>query len=1442
MPVKKSSAATTAILGMACRFPGGANYRSFWRALAAGENHVTPVPPERWSSDKFYSSNVGAPSRGVSRWGGFLSHVDEFDHRFFGISPREARNMDPQQRLLLQEAWRCIEDSGVALRELQEARPAVYVSAMTVDYMEEGRIENADTDAYVCTGNFRCLLAHRISHQFGLRGLSLAIDTACSSSLVALHEARLALESGACDYAIVAGVSLNLHPWKYVSLSKARMLSPDGQCKTFDAEANGYVPGEGVAALLLQRWTGALGGRHRVHGLLRGSAVNHGGRAVSLTAPLVEAQRSVIVDAWNAAGLSPESCTYVEAHGTGTSLGDPIEMEALTQAFREFTPRRQYCRIGSVKTNIGHLEPAAGMAGVIKVLLMMKAAQVPPTLNLRSVNPLIEFERTPFVVASGLSPWDAPADGPRRAGVSSFGFGGVNAHVVLESHDLPPCSPGGTPKGGTAARGELFVLSARSAESLGAMLATWSAFAHSDEFLGSPLADVCRTLQSCREQHSHRFAVLGRGSVAAASILAAAPAPPPPAIHPARGAMRCSNGRQRECSLGGSGAEPVPSIFDDGWTECRAWARELGVEIGPAMGDPAARRPEEVQRCREFALRYAQGRQALATVPAIELISGEGPGFWAALALAGMAKGAQVMRRMAYPEDESAIDLARPSLPFFDPFSLRVIEPVVLGKGYLEKLAAAFADECGGSSGLVERARQLFQNQLTFRRNLEAWNAALASRDLEVVRLLAEHGPDRPRNALLELAIWDSLRKLGRKWQLTATLTLPHPATGELLDLLEDGFVDTADLVGIILDPSQTLPIAIGRAADRVRRIDLGKPYRVLQGLGGLLPELGDVARWLKDAPRSSLPTRLAQETLGWILGAAPADADPSFRNTVLGDRESYLAALKEAWDAGLEVEWRHLPTAAGPSPVALPAYEFVGSPHWTGEKARSAAPLAPRESFRVLDPNFDPVIRDHLIGQRRLLPAATMLEMALGLSHQAPGRFTIQDFEIRRPCVILGPTRVEAATMGSAGRFEIRANGQVLATGTAVRGSSGRAPVSDADAWQQGTPHDIGAIYDRFSERGYAYGPSLRTIREVRSTPASILFHIGAPEGPADPDATAVDARLDVLLQAALVAGWHFGVIPQMMLLPCGIGSLSLESEWVGSGYAVARREDMKRDRDGFSASLDVFSKDSRLLLTLDGVRFREARGPDSSPRKASGTKAADGASAPPNAAAGTQAAGWPDMEAARRAKLSPVNSLKLEADLGKWLSLILMVDCGQLDGKTDLREYGLDSVALTEYAETLEKHLGISVDPTRLFEHPTLRGLASHLAEEHREPLSRLYPRIDVADDPGTGELRAPAQAREARGTPPAPTPAAPAARPLSAGGPLPVAVVGMAGRFPGCEDLESFWMRIAACEDLVTEVPADRWNWADYFGDPHVEPNKTRSKWGGFLTGIDGFDRSE
>jgi myxalamid-type polyketide synthase MxaB len=506
-----------AVVGMGCRFPGGADSPdAFWRLLRDGVDAITEVPADRWDVDAFYDADPEKPGKTYSRWGGFLGPVDRFDAGFFGVAPREAQAMDPQQRLLLEVAWEALEDAGLAPDKLAGQPGGIYVGASVTDYLRllDATADPAQVDAYTATGNSFSVLAGRLSYFLGLHGPSLVVDTACSSSLVAVHLACQALHRGECRLALAGGVNLILSPMVTLSFSRARMLSPDGRCKTFDASADGFVRGEGCGLVVLKRLSDAVADGDRVLALVRGSAVNQDGRSNGLTAPNALAQEAVVRSALARSGVAPEEVGYVEAHGTGTSLGDPIEVAALGAVLAANRPADRPLLVGSVKTNVGHLEAAAGIAGLMKAILAVRHGEIPPHLHLRERSPYIPWERLPVDIPTKATPWPASGHGRQIAGVSSFGFSGTNAHVLVEAAPVLPA---------TAAANDrplhLLSLSARSEPALRELARRHTEYLQAHPDLAA--ADFCHTANVGRNHFLHRAALIGSNAAELREALAA---------------------------------------------------------------------------------------------------------------------------------------------------------------------------------------------------------------------------------------------------------------------------------------------------------------------------------------------------------------------------------------------------------------------------------------------------------------------------------------------------------------------------------------------------------------------------------------------------------------------------------------------------------------------------------------------------------------------------------------------------------------------------------------------------------------------------------------------------------------------------------------------------------------------------------------------------------
>ena len=501
-----------AIIAMACRFPGADSVEDFWEVLRDGRETLT-----RWTDEELLAAGVPAERLADPNYvkaGQDIPGTDLFDGELFGFTRDEAEILDPQHRVFLECALEALERSGHDPQRL-DGHVGVYAGAGMNTYLLNNLSERyraaGTVDHYrLMLANDKDFLATRVSYKLDLRGPSVNVNTACSTSLVAVHTACLALLGGECDMALAGAVHLGPAGQGYQH-QQGMIFSPDGHCRAFDAEARGTVIGSGAGVVVLKRLKDALADGDKVHAVIKGSAVNNDGSAkTGYTAPSITGQAEVIADAQEVADVEPDSIGYVEAHGTGTPLGDPIEVAALTEAFREGTDRSGFCALGSVKTNIGHLDTAAGMAGLIKTALMLEHRTLVPSLHFSEPNPEIDFESSPFYVATDTTEWTA-GEGPRRAGVSSFGIGGTNGHVILQ--EPPPAPPLSDERGP-----ELLVLSARSKESLKA--ATTQLARHLRQRRDLPLSAVAQTLALGRRAHQHRIALVADSTRDAAMALA----------------------------------------------------------------------------------------------------------------------------------------------------------------------------------------------------------------------------------------------------------------------------------------------------------------------------------------------------------------------------------------------------------------------------------------------------------------------------------------------------------------------------------------------------------------------------------------------------------------------------------------------------------------------------------------------------------------------------------------------------------------------------------------------------------------------------------------------------------------------------------------------------------------------------------------------------------
>ncbi|UJR87253.1 MULTISPECIES: beta-ketoacyl synthase N-terminal-like domain-containing protein [Sandaracinus] len=924
-----------AIVGASGRFPGAPDLDAFASLLARGEVRADDVTT-RWER--------GGPEGRAA----LLEAIDRFDHAFFHMSPREARAMDPQQRILLEEAWRCVESAGLAPNELARARTAVIVGVMALDHLQRAAaLEGDAVEAWTCLGNYAGILANRISYALGLDGESKAVDAACASSLVALHDARRALLAGECEFALVGAANVICDPLKHTSFGKARMLSPRGVCRPFDVEADGYVPGEGVAVLLLCRLEHAAARGLHVMGVLKGSAVGHVGHATSITAPRAEAQADVVRRALRDARVAPATIGYVEAHATGTSLGDPIELEGLRRVFED---EPASIAVGSIKANLGHLEAAAGLAGVLKVLAMMRLRRIVPTPAVTSVNPILPLDGGPLRLATHDEAWTSASGVPRRAGVSSFGFGGACAHVVLE--EAPPTQRGDARERDALANGPLpFVLSARSSSSLRAAIEQWSARAPTAE----DALDERATLLLGRQHFAVRFVCDDPSPIALRDALHDALARPivapdgSPRILLHLGDPGSGSGAAgpwwRALSSCARGCPSLASSFERVRSAIHA---RLGARTCERWDDGAAAADE--LRAMSVAVAITWGR-ALAGTIELDAVAGSGAGRLAAWVVAGSLDDVDAIDVAIGACDACKVTWRAPGGVVADLGGATLRVPGMLEGAYLVELARAVVVDADDEAQMFAEARELAPRQHTFRKYLEEWAPALAQVGLSIERALRERIEDASGRALVNVALVASLRRLYAKWSLSgrvrargaldelAWLAASFDVTPlEVACALRDGEVVIAPGRVVRADPSRH-PALI--ASDRARFAR----DRVAHAAGVFAVDpLVDPRALLGDR---AIAIHVGPETAPSAIAIAPPGHDAT----------KALAAL---FGAGASIDWRAWIRADQVRRVPLPTYRFDLHRAWLQmpnhdprhpiEPSPSTAPDAARANVTAAD------------------------------------------------------------------------------------------------------------------------------------------------------------------------------------------------------------------------------------------------------------------------------------------------------------------------------------------------------------------------------------------------------------------------------------------------------------------------------------------------------------
>jgi acyl transferase domain-containing protein/acyl carrier protein len=1047
-----------AIIGMGCRFPGGAGSpQAFWQLLRDGVDGISEVPSGRWDVSAYYDPDPAAPGKMSTRLGGFLDRVDQFDNAFFGISPREALAMDPQQRILLEVAWEALEDAGQSANEWSKRPAGVFMGVSSSDYLWY-HLASSEPDPYMSTGNSYSIVANRLSYVLDFRGPSLSVDTACSSALVAVHLACQSLRNQESHLALAGGVNLVLSPWATILLSKYGMLAADGRCKTFDASADGYGRSEGCGVVVLKRLSDALAANDNILAVIRGSAVNQDGRSNGLTAPNMRAQQKVIQQALAQAGVPPQELQYIETHGTGTPLGDPIEIEALKAVLGPPQEGRE-CVLGSVKANIGHTEAAAGIAGLIKLVLAMQHEMIPPRLHFHTLNPHINLAHSSLVIDAASRPWPRNAR-PRFGGVSSFGFGGTNAHVVLEEAPEPK-----RPEvAASAGRAYLLPLSARSPEALTALARAY----HHDLDGERAVHDVCYTASVKRNHHAHRLAVVGRSSAALVERLR--DLEPRQAIRttPLVGPVFIFGGQGEQWPGMGRELLAQEPVFRVAMEECEALVRDyvewsLTEEL---FAEDTRSRLTDTEIAQPLVLALQVGLARLWRSWGIEpaAVVGHSVGEIAAAHVAGV-------------------------LSLADAVKVAVHRGRLMQRGHGQGAMLAV-------DMMPEEAAHVLDGH---------------SGDVSIAAMNGPTATVLSGSAAALHTIAASLQERGiTSRELKAPYAFHHPHLAPLATELEQ------ELHGLPLQPA-ALPIAstlTGRMCEggefdaHYWGRQLCEPVRFADAATALAGMGHDV--FLEISPHPVLGHAVTQ---GLAAQGRSGITLASLRRN-RADREVMFTSLGRLYELGYTIAWPRLYPEAGQR-VPLPAYPWQHKGFWpaqTATRSRTGARTASRrayahpllaEHFQAansgaqcwqtdLDPGSLPYLTDHRVRGAMVFPAAAYVEMALAASAEAlgEGSHTLEEIAFSTALFIPegAPQTVQLVIgdekSGSADFQLLSHQGSewlLHATGTIRRhtaGSSHRSPEELRARCVESV--DVAAHYEALRTQGLEYGPSFRGVQQI--------------------------------------------------------------------------------------------------------------------------------------------------------------------------------------------------------------------------------------------------------------------------------------------------------------------------------------------------------------------------
>jgi myxalamid-type polyketide synthase MxaB len=1133
----RDAAEPVAIVGMACRLPGAPDLESYWRLIRDGMDATRAVPQGRWDPSHFELHGDEDVQSSV-HWGGFLEDVEGFDGAFFGISPRESAQMDPQQRLLLEVAWESLEHAGRPQERINGSMTGVFIGIGGSDYSKiPMRYDNylEYLDAHAGTGNALSIAANRVSYLLNLHGPSIATDTACSSSLVSLHLALSSLRNWECDTAVAGGVNLILLPLVSIAFAKARMLSPSGRCRPFDAAADGYVRGEGCGVVVLRRLSDAVGAGDNVLAVIRGSAVNQDGRTSGITAPSSHWQRAAIQAALKEADLTPGQVTYVEAHGTGTPLGDPLEAQSLGDVYGRREGAEMPCYLGSVKANVGHLETASGVAGLIKVVLMMQHDLILPQLHLEKLNPHLSLEGTRLQFPDRPIRWSGVAP-TRIAGVSSFGFGGTNAHVVVEEARGRKSAP---PEAGSDRPLNVLTLSAAGETALKQLTEKYAGLlsAHPD----LSLHDLCYSANTGRSHFSHRLTVTASNRDEMHRRLASAE-------------TGSRAGGVKATQLKGLGGRRIAFLFSGQGSQYAGMGKKL-FETQPSFR-------RILEECDEHL------RDEL-DVPLLSVLFDEGR--------------EATLAETAYTQPALfALEYALASL-----WRSWGIEPsILLGHSIGEYVAACVAGVFDLADGLklIARRARLMQRAP----GQGAMAAVFAppsliepflSSEPDRVAVAAVNGPQSTVISGDAETVERLISKLERENLRAQRLTVSHAFHSPLMDAVLDEFEHVA---GRIPFARPQIPMVSNLTGGLVDEETLDASYwrrhlrgtvRFADGMRALAEQRADV--FLEIGPSTDL--------LAMGRGCLPDANGPWLPSLRKGhaDWDVLLGSLTDLYLLGANVDWSGFDRDWPRNRVTLPTYPFQRTRHWLKEPRSVGRRVLPEAGGRhpLLGSRVDSALEttifevclssrspryleEHRAQGMPVLPAAAYLEQAFAAAETifGPGMHAVEDVSIRQPMVLSGEARrlvqmTVSPETGGACVFQVHSIAADAEGGNArwtLHALGKLRHAESADASPEARTLDLEEIrsspigeksgeefYDLIAPHGFVYGPTFRVLRRVQRTARGTLAELQVPaevvrgEGPYAVHPAVLDGCFQAM--AGAVASEHGG-FEGSVYMPTGV------------------------------------------------------------------------------------------------------------------------------------------------------------------------------------------------------------------------------------------------------------------------------------------------------------------